>query len=539
MSWVKKLSQMGADQLSEFKVRFDSWTNAMTGLMTSRDKTSFTMPFLDPVLAPQNLEALYHGDDIAARMVAALPDEVFREGVMVVNKSAANAINEYMDKNRGAPNMLQAVQRMAREAMPDNTQERANELQRDLDNFGATAKHHEAMTWGRLYGTGAIFMGIDDGRPAWEPIDYENIRGVDFMTVLDKRDIVPWRWYANMEAPKFGDVAVYLVQPVGVYVGAPYDIVHTEQVLLVHESRMIRYGGELTSKRLRLANNGSDYSVLQKAFRALQLVNDNWQSAASLLSDASQGVFSVRGLIDMIAKNPEIMTQRFAFMDLVRSTFRAIVLDAGDQNGPAETFTRVATPFTGIPEMLEHSWTRAASAARMPKVILMGSSTKGLGDTGDSELRWWYDTVRATQKKNVTPQFERQLRLFAMARGWDDVDDWTVVFPPLWQLTAKEEAEMHAQQANADKVYAEAGWVTPEEGALSRFGGGKYSLETKIDVESRKRSMQLRIASMEQEAANELETSQDPAPTPGVTAAEHKAAETASDDPLPPRTVDS
>jgi phage-related protein (TIGR01555 family) len=504
-----------AAKLSEFRARMDSWTNAMTGLNTSRDKTTYGLPQLSPVLPPQNLEAIYHDDDIAARMVSAMPDECFREPWSIISKSAAQEVNEYLKKNRGD---LDTARKIAAKSMTDTQQERAAELQKALDEKNTREKHREAMTWGRLYGLGAIYLNVDDGLDSWDPIDEEAVRELHAATVLDKRDLTPWRWYANIDEDGFSDVAIYLVMPIGVYTGAPYvaeDILATNQVKLVHESRMIRYGGELTSKRLRLANQSADYSVLQKAFRALQLFNENWQSSSVMMSDASQGVLYIRGLIDMIAQQPDVMTQRFQFMDLARSVMRSLVLDAGDASGPAEKFERVPSRFEGIPQMLEQSYTRISAAARMPKVILFGSSTKGLGDTGDSELRWWYDTVRATQETAVKPNVEKQLRLEATARGYDDADDYTVVFASLWQMTQLEEAQRNQAQAQADTAYSEAGWITPEEGALSRWGSGKYSLDTKIDVESRKRSMQFTLEAMQQQAQNEQAAAKDPEPTPG------------------------
>lgn len=537
---LKSLFKGGSDAVAQARVRMDGWVNYLTGLATGRDKTTHTRPYMDPILSPLELEGMYHSDDIAARIVSAVPDEAFREGCTVISKAAQIAVNEFLDKNPSAKyDDLRPIARAVMQKQSSNVQQQANALQKTWDDKGMTAKMREAMTWGRLYGLGSIFMVCDDGRDTWEPLDRDNVREVRACTVLDKRDLTPWRWYADPQQPKFSDVAIYLMQPVGVYVGAPYDIFNTSQVLLVHESRMIRFGGELTSKRLRLANQGADYSVLQKCFRALQLVNDNWQSAAALLSDASQAVFTIRGLIDMIGTNSDVLQQRFAFMDLVRSTFRAILLDAGDQSGDAEKFERVATPFEGVPQMLDATWTRAASAARMPKQILMGESPGGLnaGGTADANVRWWYDTVRATQNQSVKPQAELYLYLEAVAAGFDNPGDWSIVFPPLWQLTALEEAQMHLAQSTADKNYADSGWLTPEEGALSRWGGGKYSLETKIDVATRKRAMAATLQAMEQEASNALEEAKDPAPTPGVIAAQEQT-NAASPEPVPPRTTE-
>ena len=82
--------------------RLDTWANALTGLATSRDKTTSTLPYLSPVLAPQALEAMYHDDDIAARIVSAIPDEAYREGFTVISKAAQAAVNEFVDRNPNA-----------------------------------------------------------------------------------------------------------------------------------------------------------------------------------------------------------------------------------------------------------------------------------------------------------------------------------------------------------------------------------------------------------------------------------------------------
>jgi uncharacterized protein len=525
--------------LSDMRARFDTWTNALSGLGTLRDKTTYTLPVLSPTLTPATLEAIYHDDDIAARIISALPDEAFREGFTVVSKSAARLGETFLQQNPSASKAdAFDVVRGAMKRAPVSVQEQADELQAALDELGLKEKYREAMTWGRLYGLGAGLIGVDDGRETWEEVDWNAIRGIDYLTVLDKRDLTPWRWYTDPQAPKFSDVAIYLMQPVGVYLGAPYDYTSPgAQVLLVHESRMIRFGGELTSKRLRLSNQGADYSVLQKAFRALQLTNDNWQSVAALLADASQGVFKIKGLIEMIAQQPDVMTSRFQFMDMARSVVRAILLDSD-----GEEFERVSSSLEGVAELLEQTWTRLAAAARMPKQILMGEPPKGLnaGGTADVNIRWWYDTVKSTQEHAVKPQIERILRMLATARGWDDPEDWSVVFPPLYQLTQVEQAQLHLSQAQADKLYVvDIGAATAEEIALSRWGSGKYSLETKIDVQSRKRTMALTLESMEQEAANAVDKALDPAPTPGVAAeAAHKAS-TETTEPVPPRVVET
>ena len=481
-AWTEKVLAAGESSVAHLRMRLDSWANALTGLNTARDKTSYTLPYVDQLLNPQMLEVLYHNDDIAARIVSAVPDEAFREAWTILNKGPGSGEGEDL---RAQASLLEA----------------------DFENFSVRQKMRESLTWGRLYGTGAIYMDVDDGRETWEPIDWDNIRSVNALTVLDKRDLTPWRWYADLEAPKFGDVAIYQIQPVGVFVGAPYDLNATNQIILTHESRLIRFGGELTSKRERLRNQGADYSVLQKCFRALQLTNNNWQSASVLLADASQGVFKITGLVDMISQQPDVMNTRMQLVDQLRSVVRGIVLDKD-----SEDFTRVPSQFAGIPDMLEQTWNRLAAAARMPLTVLMGTSPAGMNATGESDIRWWYDQIAATQREVILPELNRLLRIFACAHRFQNTQNWTVQFAPLWQMKQSERAEYELKIAQKDQIYMAAGVLLPEEVALSRFGNGQYSEQTTIDVPSRKRKLIVTLEMQRLKAELDAENAKNPMP---------------------------
>jgi phage gp29-like protein len=78
------------------------------------------------------------------------------------------------------------------------------------------------------------------------------------------------------------------------------------------------------------------------------------------------------------------------------------------------------------------------------------------------------------------------------------------------------QAKIHLDQSNADHNYIQDGVLTPEEVAISRFGNGEYSLDTEIDVEGRKRIVEVSAEQMELEADKALERAKNPEqPLPG------------------------
>jgi hypothetical protein len=201
-------------------------------------------------------------------------------------------------------------------------------------------------------------------------------------------------------------------------------------------------------------------------------------------------------------------------VDMARSICRALVMDAEN-----EDFQYIPRQTAGVGELLDKSWLRLAAAARMPVTILMGQAPAGLNATGAIDLRWWYDTIRASQTHELGPRVERLVRLIAREFG-EDPEAWTVEWPSLWQLTPEEEATMRKSVAETDKLYVDMGAVLPEEVTLSRWASGAYSTEMTVDVESRKAMLESELERAQEQAENPPEPppmvpGQPPPPVPG------------------------
>ena len=120
--------------------------------------------------------------------------------------------------------------------------------------------------------------------------------------------------------------------------------------------------------------------------------------------------------------------------------------------------------------------------------ILMGRSPGGLNATGDAEIRIYYDGIADSQDADMLDPLNRLMNLAMLAKegptGGIVEEDWFIEFNPLWQPTEAETVETRNKQADTDVNYISSGVVTPEEIAISRFGGEEYSIETEIDEET-------------------------------------------------------
>jgi hypothetical protein len=430
-------------------LRVDSWLNVLTGVGgTSSKAGAFTFTARD-LLTDVTLQALYEQDGFAAAIIDCVPDEALRQGFSVTTgEEAADAA-----------------------------------LASALERLGARQRLNEAWCWGRLYGGGAVFVGADDGRDPREPLDLASVRSVRFLTVLERLDLTPAHWVTDPLSQSFGDVEVYRLARTGGGGGTD-----TREV---HASRLLRFYGARTTARRRAQIQGWGVSELQRVYDKLQQFNATFAAVGELLQDGSQGVFKVKDLFELMSEDRRgDLKTRMETLDMGKSVAKSILVDAD-----TESYERVDSgALSGYPDTLDKFALLLAGAARIPVTILMGQAPAGLSATGDSDIRWFYDRVRTQQQSVLAPQVTRLARILCAAAdgptGGVIPSTLTPVFPPLWQLTDAEKAELRAKQATTDVAYITAQVLTPEEIALSRFPKAGWNPDTIVDLDARRAAME-------------------------------------------------
>jgi phage-related protein (TIGR01555 family) len=422
----------GIAKLKGIATRTDSWINPRTGTGIGYGRTAFELR-ANCRIDDATLEEIYFSDPYASRICKCVPEEALRRGFSLYTGDKG------MDK-----------------ALHDQ-----------WDAHHLTAKFVEAWTWGRLFGGGAILMGVDDGRDVWEPLDLENIYSVDYFAVLDKRELTPVGWYDDPAARNYGEPAIYRLNRVGAV------SVDTSEV---HASRIVRFEGAMTNRLRRRQNNSWSESELQRVYTAVQQFNGAYASVATLLQDASQGVFSVKGLLDLLAADAtDDVKKRLQYMDETRGANRAIVIDAED-----EDFKRVdvAGLGGGLPATIDKFMYLLAGAAEMPVTVLMGQAPAGENATGASDIRWFYDRIDSSRTQVLLPRISRVARVLAAPMKRRTVG---VGFPSMYSQTPKEAADTEKTHAEADKIYQEMGALQPSEIRASRFADTRGERRITLD----------------------------------------------------------
>lgn len=473
--------------------RTDGWTNLVTGFGTSRDKTE-AMTFNGRLAAMPDVQlaALYSFDDLAGRIVDTYPREEMRVGFGLAGF---------------APDELLAAKKY-------------------LTKFELPQTLTEARIWGNNFGGSIIWPFLDDGLDPCEPINLQAIRSVQGLRVIDRRWVLPERWY--YEGPKAGWPELYrIVQP-----STGGSLV---TIGLIHESRVIAFPGARTEWMKKVQLRMWDLSVLEKPYDALRSAGNTWKAIETLVTDANQGVFSIKDLWQLLASDPTQgddsaqpagsapsgkLLKRVRFMDMTRNVGRAIVLDL-----EKEKFERTQTTFTGLPDLSRAAWQRVSSASEIPVTILMGESPAGLSATGDADIRWFFAKVGSNQTQIQEPRIRQLLRILFAAQDApkltkkvdqpkkkaepklkattpdprrdegsatvsapettaDPVDDLEIVWLPLWAPTASEQADIDLKKAQAGMIWIDKQVLLPEEVALSlpENSGWKFDREAREGI---------------------------------------------------------
>ena len=487
------------------KPRRDGWQNDLTGFgIQGRDKSmgsTANIAFIPDIVTPDAALGFWRGDAIAARIIELIPNEALRQGwELTIGDQKTPDSYTPPDVEPVAPTTPPIGKTDWRRDAADaaDLQESIN---KNLTSIGTLAAIRLALCYKRAYGGGAILIGANDyTTDLREPLDLEAVNSLDWLTVLEPRELVPRYWYNNPRAPKFGQPAIYQLQPYAS--GSPVDGEFYSETVEIHESRLLIFNGARVS-RVQASSGiyGWGDSVLTRVINSLQQYRNSLRSGAILLSDFSQAVYKMNGLAELMSQDgPNALVQKLVSVDMMRSTIRAILVDA-----QGEDFERKSTPMTGFPETVDRLATALAADADMPLTLLFGMSPAGMNATGASDIRFFYDRVSSIQELEVAPAILRLVEIALAAQGEDPgTTPHAVRFKSLWQPTELEVAQAHLAQASADAVYLTNQVVSPEEMALSRFGGPRYSYDTRVDFDAR--------AAMEAIVAPTVDANPKPAP---------------------------
>lgn len=432
--------------MAEFEERQDGvLVNALTGMGTTRDRTTATIIGTPEFLNQADLDSLYLNSWLCRKVVNLWASEATRMGWDI-------ALGDDSKKARKQSDALVAAGERLR-------------LRKHVRRAVQLARHQ---------GGAVLILMVDDGVQDFaEPINWRRLKRINGLYALDRWRIWPapgWSGIGQPESYEFNtnrdnDLAVLGLE------GA--------KTVKIHGSRVLRFEGEEVPWRWRSHFNWWGVSVLQPLYEVFKRYETGQTSAAALLHDFDQFVHKIPGLGQMISSgNQEAITRRLEVNQMARGVYRALVLDA---NEDAQFITRSAA---GIADVLDRLTQEVTGASGMPHTKLWGESPSGLGATGRSEDRGFAQDVAEYQEDYLQDPlrqfYETLMKCSEGPYSGDPPEDWRVQFRPTFVMTDEETAALRQQVAAADVQYIQAGVLKANEVALARFGRPEFSLDTTL-----------------------------------------------------------
>ena len=331
-----------------------------------------------------------------------------------------------------------------------------------LDELDFEEKASAAIKWSRLYGGALMVMVIDDGGDIDDPLDWDNIRGIDELLVFERPLITPDYNSIYSIRPegqkwsKFGLPEYYNVSPV------------YGNTFRVHESRCLLFkNGNLPQSSSRTEYRFFGMPEYIRIHKALQEAATSHGNGVKLLDRAVQAIYKMKNLENLLETEygEELVLKRLRIIDLAKGIINSIAIDAEGEDYDYKSIT-----FSGIKDIVDSTCNMLSAVTNIPQTKLFGRSPAGENATGKSDMENYYTFVGKIQKMNLKRNMGTLVDIIlAAGKGkgiFEEIPDYTLEFKPLWSLSEAEQATVDQAKAAVELAKAQTAQVYVDMQAL-------------------------------------------------------------------------
>jgi len=350
------------------------------------------------------LEAAYRGSWVVGAVVDSVAEDMTRAGINVTTNEDDADIRDLMN----------AVSRL--------------QIAQSLCNL---------KKWSRLYG-GAIAVLDIEGQNPETPLNLDSISQDQFLglVVYDRWQLNPVLTKVIQSGPNMGLPAMY--QIVTGMTSADVDPRSNRGIINVHHSRIVRDIGIQLPYFQAITEMMWGESILERLWDRLIAFDNVTMSAASLVDRANLRMVGINGLREILAAGgaaQQALVSQFEMMRLLQVNEGLTLLDKDDE------YQSSAYSFAGLGDMIIQFGQQLSGASGIPLVRLFGQSPAGMNATGESDIRMYYDNIKAQQESTLRTGWQLILQvLWRSVYGKPAPKDLQFEFVPLWQMSALDKA---------------------------------------------------------------------------------------------------
>lgn len=340
----------------------------------------------------------------------------------------------------------------------EDKSDRVKQLYDALDRFHVRDKFREAAEHDGYFGGGQIY------------IDVTSPKNVSAWT--DDTELQSKLFLSDKKIPKGSLKGFQVIEPVWTYPGiynaqnplSPDFYKPTQWFVMgktVHASRMIDFVSRQVPDLLKASYNFRGLSLVQIA----EPYVNNWLRTRDSVSDMIHS-FSIPVLSTDMSQmlsggGAENLLMRLQMFNQCRDNRGAFAVD-NDPNKP-EKVEFVSAPLTGLEALQAQAFEQLCVPSSEPLVKYAGITPAGLNASSDGEIRVFYDYIHSLQQSVFKTPLKRVLDVIQLSEFGDIDPEIYFEFEPLYEMSAKEKAEIRKIDADTDAVYITAGALSNNE----------------------------------------------------------------------------
>ncbi|MBA7802523.1 DUF1073 domain-containing protein [Citrobacter freundii] len=340
----------------------------------------------------------------------------------------------------------------------DDKSDRVKQLYDALDRYHVRDKFREAAEHDGYFGGGQIY------------IDVTSPKNVSAWT--DDTELQSKLFLSDKKISKGSLKGFQVIEPVWTYPGiynaqnplSPDFYKPTQWFVMgktVHASRMIDFVSRQVPDLLKASYNFRGLSLVQIA----EPYVNNWLRTRDSVSDMIHS-FSIPVLSTDMSQmlsggGAENLLMRLQMFNQCRDNRGAFAVDNDPLKPEKAEF--VSAPLTGLEALQAQAFEQLCVPSSEPLVKYAGITPAGLNASSDGEIRVFYDYIHSLQQSVFKSPLKRVLDVIQLSEFGDIDPEIYFEFEPLYEMSAKEKAEIRKIDADTDAVYVAAGALSNNE----------------------------------------------------------------------------
>lgn len=313
-------------------------------------------------------------------------------------------------------------------------------LEAEEKRLNLRAKVRDAMVKARTLGGGAIVIGPSrNSEDMAKPINPASVQrgGIPYLLAMSRVDLIA------------GEIDS---DPMSQYYNRPkWYVARGAAGVRIHPSRVVRFiGAVLPDESVTQGSltQGWGDSVLTSVYTTARDFDSTMSNVASLVFESKVDVFKIPDFMRQVgnADYRNRLLQRTTLSATSKGINGTLLMDK------EEEYESKSASFGGLDAIIDRFMQVVSGAADIPLTRLMGVTSKGLGNSGDTDLTNYYDRVRGMQELEIGPEMQILDECLIRSALGSRPATLHYVWRSLWQTTPKERADIGKITADTIKT---------------------------------------------------------------------------------------